>query len=505
MYSILNPIEDILARAVLKIKKYDRSKYFLFFSIIEKYISDNKLIISGNFANLLILDNRENIKNEINITYEIYSEEPKTDAIELANLLFNSDKNGLARYVNVFTKIPNKVYNLNINGHICCTFYRLPIFRDIDLNLLLKYRQFNGIYKKDIQLLCMGNYIQLITLYNNINNPNNISNLSKNLINEQKLRELYKEGINKEESNKEGINKEESNKKGEDPTIQVWSIRQEMENRQGSKSKQGGKSKQGDKQGGKQGGKENKDRQGGNICKTIFYEYICNSNYILIGFAGNYLISGNDIQNDVWDSIQNSPLQIITMEDLESEAIKITAFCNKNKIDVTWNINNINYINDNFLKKITIMASINGAKKKILEVFNYGEYNATGYHNLVLEKGITIKFGTIFILMLFNLIEEWINTLLKKDINSINAEYLKLSNIMDKIKITEYLETIEYLGIYKDVELEIKRISFKLKRINNENTVTSYYPLKPSKLKLLSNIDNNIDNNLNVDNNIDNN
>ena len=180
------------------------------------------------------------------------------------------------------------------------------------------------------------------------------------------------------------------------------------------------------------------------------------------------------------------------MEDLESEASKITAFCNKHKIDVTWNINNVNYINDNFLKKITIMASIDGAKKKILEVFNYGEYNVIGYHNLILEKNITIKFGTIFILMLFNLIEEWINTLLKKDINSIHSEYLKLSNTMDNIKITEYLETIEYLGIYKDIELEIKRISFKLKRINNENTVTSYYPLKPSKFRLLSNIDNNL-------------
>lgn len=478
MYSILNPIEDILARAVLKIKKYDRSKYFLFFSIIEEYIANNNLIISGNFANLLILDNQENIKNEINITYEIYSEEPKTDAIELANLLFNSDKNGLARYVNVFTKIPNKVYNLNINGHICCTFYRLPIFRDIDLHLLLKYRQFNGIYKKDIQLLCMGNYIQLITLYNNINNPNNISDLSKNLINEQKLRELYKEGIN---NNKEEGNKE-NNTLGEDIELIKGKSEQDIDIKLIK-----GKSEQ------ESNSKKSKGGQDGDICKTIFYKYICNSNNILIGFAGNYLIIGS--KGDVWDSIKNHPLQIITMEDLESEASKITAFCNKHKIDVTWNINNINYINDNFLKKITIVASINGAKKKILEVFNYGEYNVTGYHNLVLEKGITIKFGTIFILMLFNLIEEWINTLLKKDINSINAEYLKISNTMDKIKITEYLETIEYLGIYKDIELEIKRISFKLKRINNENTVTSYYPLKPSKFKLLSNIDNNIDNN----------
>jgi hypothetical protein len=58
---------------------------------------------------------------------------------------------------------------------------------------------------------------------------------------------------------------------------------------------------------------------------------------------------------------------------------------------------------------------------------------------------------------------------------------------MDTIKIPEYLDTIEYLGIYKDMELELKRSSFKLKRINNENTVTIYYPLKPSKFKLLSN------------------
>jgi hypothetical protein len=472
MYSILNPIEDILARAILKIKKYDRSKYFLFFSIIEKYIADNKLIIGGNFANLLILDNQENIKNEINITYEIYSEEPKTDAIELANLLFESDKNGLARYVNVFTKIPNKVYNLSINEHICCIFYRLPIFREINLQILLKYQQFNGIYKNDLKLLCMGNYIQLISLYNTINNPNNIANLSENLINEKIIRELYK-GVQRIGE------KNIANNKLVDPTIQVWAIRQNAENAENAKNKKSAK---------------NKGGQGSNICKIIFYEYICNSNNILIGFAGNYLInasanaSASASASDIWDNIKNPPLQIITMEDLEDEASKITNFCSKHKFDVSWNINNINYINDNFLKKMTIVASINGNKKTILEIFNYGEYNVTGYHNLILEKGITIKFGTIFILMLFNLIEEWINILLKKNNSLLNSEYLKLSNNMDKIKIIEYLDTIEYLGVYKDIELELKRISFKLKRINNENTVTNYYPLKPSKLKLLSNL-----------------
>ena len=176
------------------------------------------------------------------------------------------------------------------------------------------------------------------------------------------------------------------------------------------------------------------------------------------------------------------------MEDLEDEASKIANFCSKHKFDVSWNINNVNYINDNFLKKMTIVASINGNKRTILEIFNYGEYNVTGYHNLILEKGITIKFGTIFILMLFNLIEEWINILLKKNNSLLNGEYLKLSNNMDKIKIIEYLDTIEYLGVYKDIELELKRISFKLKRINNDNTVTNYYPLKPSKFKLLSNL-----------------
>jgi hypothetical protein len=467
MYSILNPIEDILTRAIVKIKKYDRSKYFLFFSIVEKYISDNKLIIGGNFANLLILDrindNQENIKNEINIIYEIYSEEPKDDAIRLANLLFESDNNGLARYAYVFTKIPNKIYNLIINTRICCIFYKLPIFREINLQNLLKYQELHGIYKKELKLLCMGNFIQLINLYNNMNNPNDIKNLTENLINEKKLRELYIKLFTK--GSKKQIIEQDINKL--DQTIKVWSIRQDIDK---------------DK---KESKKEDKKEDKKNICKIIFYEYICNSNNVLIGAAGNYLIESNISGNDnIWDNIKTSKLQIITENNLEDEAKKITTFCNGHKFDVTWNINNINYINDNFLKKITIMDR---NKSVILEIFNYGEYNAIGYHNLILEKKIKIKFGSIFILMLFNLIEEWVYTLLKKDVSLINSEYLKLSDKMDKIQILEYLDTIEYLGIYKDIELELKRSSFKLKRIHNQSVSNVYYPLKPPKFKLLSN------------------
>lgn len=427
MYTILNPIEDLLLRANIKIKKYDRSKYFIYFSTIEKYISDNKLIVGGNFANLLILDNKDDIKNEINITYEIYSEEPKEDAIELAKLIFESDKNGIARYVNIITKIPNEIYNININGRLYCIFNKLPVYKGVQIESLLNCQTFNAIYNKHLEFLCMGNFVQLIDLYKNINNPNNASDWEQYLIDEKKIRNLYIKNLKHDTTH-------------EETTFLNLSF--------------------------------------------IYDEYICNSDNILIS---NYFLEEN--------LYKNGKIQIITSKDLENEGKKLTILCNKNNLDITWTINKINYLNDIYLKKLTLIASINGEKINIMDIFNYGEYNLVGYHIKTFDKK-NIKYGSIFILMLFNLISIWISNLSKKEnINEINAEYIKLSDQLNNLDLTnasnfeQYISTIEYLGIYKDPDTEFKRRSFKLKRQNNQNTVSIYYPLNfNNKHKLLSDI-----------------
>jgi hypothetical protein len=118
MYSILNITDEILHKSIEKINIFDRNKYVFFLKIIEAYIIDNNLIIGGDFANNLInYDISDSIefnstKNFHQSVYEIYSEEPREDAIKLVSIIFESDKNGIGRYSYAFPYIPNNIYQI---------------------------------------------------------------------------------------------------------------------------------------------------------------------------------------------------------------------------------------------------------------------------------------------------------------------------------------------------------------------------------------------------------
>jgi len=446
MYSTLNSINILLVKSIEKINKYDRNNYKKFFSIIENYILNNNLIIGGNFANMVL--NSINFEKEINYSiYEIYSEEPKEDAIQLSNLLFKCDPSGIARYTYVFPYIENNIYYIYLNGRQLCTIKKMPIYKGVKIEQLIISQLISSIYD-NIKILCMGNYIQLINLYNEINNPNFSQNWEKNISLEKKIRELYVDSI-----------KDKNIKFHKDMTLAQQDNQYEEKND-----------------------------------LSFIYTYINNSNRVIIGEIGHYILM-NKNKKIQYNDLKKFRLELITTNRLEDEGKLLNDLGKKYNIDIQWSIALPKYIDDFYLKRLTAYAIIDGNKKNILDMFNYGEYNAIGYNNITIyninKSEKNIKYGSIFLIMRFRLIDEWIfnflyelksieETYAKLMIKNIQNNFLLLSKYMDKHLSTEsniisYFNNLQYIGIYKDINLELKRKSKQIKKITQSKP---YYPLQ---------------------------
>jgi hypothetical protein len=441
MYSILtDEISDNLVSNAIQIIKKNREIYDPFFLIIEDFIVEHKLIIGGKCANLLILNNMD---KEINRIYDIYTEEPREDAIELSHRIFNYDPNGIARYTTIFPKLPNNTYQISLNGFIICNIYRIPIYRGIQIEKLITCQFIKGMKHK--HLLCMGNYIQLISLYRNINNPVNAANWEKNLNEERDIRHKYLETIQKslEKSAQHKIIKQTGNMANKYVDL-----------------------------------------------KFIYDKFICNSDRILIGDAGIYVFQH---KNSKYENIKKFRFQLISTKDLELEGKELAALGKQHNVEITWMISQPKYIEDSDLKRLTAKIQINGKQKTILDIFNYGEYNTIGHH--INHK---IKYGSIFILMIFLLFDKWIFKILhelksitdneiENMLNNNYNKYLLLSGILEKLwndgELINYINTVEYIGIYKDLQITMRRQSAK-----SLHAFSLYYPLKPKLFKLSAEI-----------------
>jgi hypothetical protein len=472
MYSIINSVDNILQKSIKYINKHDRVIYKKFFTIIEKYIIDNHLIIGGNFANMVLLNADTDREMDYSL-YEIYSEEPEDDAIKLSNLLYKEDENGISRYSYVFPFIANNIYYIYVNGRQLCILKNMPIYKGVQIESLIVSQYVNSIYENK-KMLCMGNYIQLINLYNEINNLDFIQKLQDNIILEKKIRDLYLKSVK---------NSDIIFHKDEDANFHK---EMDVNFHKEVKLKQ----------------MELKSEQIEFIKKnniSFIYTYLNNSNRVIIGDIGMYILLNKNKKIN-YNEIKKFRLQILTTNKLEDEGKLLNILGKKYNMDIQWTISFPKYIDDFYLKRLTAYIMIDGCKKTILDMFNYGEYSLIGYNTIKIDgiqslNGVksekNIKYGSIFILMRFRLIEEWIINLLyelksidkvyaKSMIKNVRAGFISLSNHINDYLSTEssmiaYFNNLEYIGTYKDIILELKRKSAQLRK---NTIVNTYYPLK---------------------------
>ena len=331
----------------------------------------------------------------------------------------------------------------------------------------------------------MGNYIQLINLYKSINNPNESTNWKKCIDLEKKIRKLYLGTL----ANTTPLHKNVT-------LHQNIQLHQSIQLNQGIIKKY-------------------------NI--SFIYTYLNNSNRIIIGDIGIYMLKNHNKRID-YNNIKNYRIQLLTENNLEDEGKLLSNIGQKHQIDIQWSISMPKYIDDFYLKRLTAYIMIDGKKQTLLDMFNYGEYNLIG-HNTIQLSGVTssitggsrkpkkhsdkrdethndkhstytLKYGSVYILMRFRLIDEWIFNLLyelksipesyaKDMIKHVRNGYLEISNYIDHHLSTDeqiilYISKLEYIGIYKDINIELKR---KKSQLNNHYSI--FYPLVPNKFRLL--------------------
>lgn len=148
MYDKSTIIQDTINEAT-KIVEKDRKQYDKLMKIVEKFISENDIIVKSND----------------NYYFELYTNDifklPKT----LVDLLYESDPI-LAKYITLLTRIYKYSYKIIING---ITFIQFTyINQEIRNNILCI--QICGKFS-NVQYNSFGPEIQLISIYSNLTNP----------------------------------------------------------------------------------------------------------------------------------------------------------------------------------------------------------------------------------------------------------------------------------------------------------------------------------------------
>ena len=161
-------------------------------------------------------------------------------------------------------------------------------------------------------------------------------------------------------------------------------------------------------------------------------------------------------------------LQIISQKSF-SENIEII-----NKIlSITSTITQLKFVTDDRIKKLTIYYN----KVPILDIFNSAQYELIPY----IEDN-DIKYGSIFVIMKFLLIDYYsLKILLSRDIinenyynsivHTISIDYNSLAQYLKKYKKTLIRHEYKYIGVYVDLDLIIKRSN-----VENDDMFLPYYP-----------------------------
>jgi hypothetical protein len=144
---------DLLPDIVIK---NDREKYIKYMIIAEDFFIANSLICSDS----TIFDDDK----PTTYHYTVYCDDAQTRARQLAKLIYESDKTGLARYTTVMAKVPDQIYIVSVNmrelflmantrfGHhkrfdeIVQTIPKKALFTKKDIQCLEPLAQLNDVY-----------------------------------------------------------------------------------------------------------------------------------------------------------------------------------------------------------------------------------------------------------------------------------------------------------------------------------------------------------------------
>lgn len=162
LYEQIPAIDLLLDIAPSIVIKNDREKYKKYMIIAENFFIANGLIIADS-----------TVFDEINLTnysYSVYCDDAVVRSKQLARLIYESDKTGLARYTTVVPKIPDYLYIVSVDMRSMFIFMNTKFGRherfDEIIQTIPKKALFTG---KEIR--CLEPIAQLTEIYSQLSDP----------------------------------------------------------------------------------------------------------------------------------------------------------------------------------------------------------------------------------------------------------------------------------------------------------------------------------------------
>lgn len=170
MYTILNPIDDVIKNAEYFVLTNDRQLYDPFMRTVEKYCSDNKVVVGGATGiSTLVGDSVD----KDSYSFDLYIDDTFNHARSLADLLYKSRKDSPhvpSETISVESNIKHRMFTIWVNTRPLVKLYKLDMYRNVKLVDLIKPIEVPGRFGKE-KVLCMSPEMQLISVYRKLYSP----------------------------------------------------------------------------------------------------------------------------------------------------------------------------------------------------------------------------------------------------------------------------------------------------------------------------------------------
>ena len=392
----------------------DRMRYKPFIEAAERYAAENGLIVGDLAATRLLIGGNLALDS---FEYDFFSGQALTHAKGLGDVLYRVDPTGLGHYTAVLTKVPGYLFTVQVDGREMFTITALQPYRGIQIRDLVIPDERPAEFSEGVRLKVLGPELQLIAVYASLCNPGKVGSWAELFPAEASLREILRRTVREKISS---------------------SIAR-------ARAKGGARP------------------QAAKFSQRLLEEFAAGPGRVLIGGAAISLLRG--------ERVEDSRIQLIAVDTLETVAEQVSAIGKRAGYELYWRIEDPKIPTEPRLRRLTVSVQVGGGQSRretVLDVYNAGAFEAIPFIEL---DSSPIKVGTPFVLMRFRLIDMWTIQVLM-ELRAIDIGYAKgvlhemlegyesAAALLDKMVLSSperVAPRAAYVGRIEDPELALKR------------------------------------------------
>jgi hypothetical protein len=355
---------DIVDRAAADARPMmlrDREQYRPFYEVIERFAARVGLITSGPAA-LRLLSRDE---GDVELTpddnrYDFFSARGFMHARELTDELYNVDPTGLGRYTTLVTNVPQLHWIILVNTRRLCAITALPVYQGVGTSRLITTESRRALFSPT-PLPTIGYELALLDLYRALCDPAQLGELGANLQTEAKLRLHWRAHL------------------------------------------------QASKQASKQARTHARLQAG-------LLQFIKGPARVIVGGVALAQFGAQFEE-------QTAALQIVSGNGLEAEAEAVHALAQAERVTVSAHIDNPLMPGNHRLRRLSLFAHTPAGRAHLADIYNLADFELVPFVAEPLNKNAaqaigstgsasgTVRFGTLFAIMRFALIDDWFERL----------------------------------------------------------------------------------------------